>query len=189
MEKQCSTRGNAEDRQTLVSTQPLPPPQWTKGRLKERSGLGLPHAICDIVRAAASGGGPQGHGSVWEVRESKADTSDRLLEALACTTLVAAKSGTRGSLGPLQTGTTLEWSVGATLVAHDKENLRKAVGQFAIVAPAEIKNRLNFAWLHLDCTSAWRSRELSASTLQKDLTSLGMRSTMGHATCKGHHQE
>ena len=58
---------------------------------------------------------------------AKADTSDRPLGALACPSPVAAKSGTKGALRPLQTGTTLGRLLGATLVAHDQENLREAV--------------------------------------------------------------
>ena len=64
--------------------------------------------------------------------------TERLCEAMACTSLVAAKSGTKGKLRPLQTGTTLRRLVGATLVAHDKEKMRQTVGQaqFATAEPA-----------------------------------------------------
>ena len=70
-----------------------------------------------------------------------AQISERLCEAMVCTSLVAAKSGTKGELRQLQTGTTLRRLVGATLVAHDKENLRQTVGQaqFAIAEPAGIQ--------------------------------------------------
>ena len=97
-----------------------------------------------------------------------AQISERLCEAKACTSLVADKSGTKGKLRPLQTGTTLRRLVGATLVGHDKDNLRQTVGQaqFAIAEPAGIdlmghtvqalmEATGDLAWLQLDCTNAF----------------------------------
>ena len=52
---------------------------------------------------------------------AKAEPREKLLEALACICLVAAKPGTKGKLSPLQTGTTFRRLVGAALVAHDEE--------------------------------------------------------------------
>ena len=49
---------------------------------------------------------------------AEADTSDRLLDALACASLVAAMSGTKGKLRPMKTDTTLRRLVGATLVVR-----------------------------------------------------------------------
>ena len=115
-------------------------------------------------------------------------------EAMACTSLVVAKSGTKGKLRQLQTGTTLRRLVGATLVAHDKENLRQTVeqAQFEIAEPAGIELMGHtmqalmeaiddLAWLQLDCTnqrvwgaaykhsttrcrSCWRSRDWTRAT-------------------------
>ena len=106
---------------------------------------------------------------------------------MACTSLVAAKSGTKGKLRPLQTGTTLRRLVGATLVAHDKENLRKTVGQaqFAIAEPGGIElmghtmqalmeARGDLAWLQLDCTNAFGelSREKCLQALHNKMPHL-----------------
>ena len=70
-----------------------------------------------------------------------AQISERLCEAMACTSLVAAKSVTKGELRLIQTGTTLRRLVGTTPVAHDKDNLRQTVGQaqFVIAEPAGIE--------------------------------------------------
>ena len=113
--------------------------------------------------------------------------SERLREAMACTSLVAAKSGTKGKLRPLQTGTTLRRLVGATLVAHDKENLRQTVeqAQFAVAEPAGIElmehtmqalmeARGDLAWLQLDCTNAFGelSREKCLQSLRNKMPHL-----------------
>ena len=82
---------------------------------------------------------------------------------MACPSLAAAKSGTKGKLRPLQTGTTLR-----RLVAHDNENLRQTEGQaqFAIAERAGHRThgahdaspnggKGDLAWLQLDCTNAF----------------------------------
>ena len=106
---------------------------------------------------------------------------------MACTSLVAAKSGTKGKLRPLQTGTTLRRLVGATVVAHDKENLRQTVGQaqFAIAEPAgtELMGHTmqalmeamgDLARLQLDCTNAFGdlSREKCLQALHNKMPHL-----------------
>ena len=106
---------------------------------------------------------------------------------MACTSQVAAKSRTKSKLRPLQTGTTLRRLVEATLVAHDKENLRQTVGQaqFAIAETAGIElmgftmqalmeAKGDLAWLQLDCTNAFGelSREKCLQALHNKMQHL-----------------
>ena len=97
--------------------------------------------------------------------------SERLREATACRSLVAAKCGTKRKLRPLQTGTTLRRLVGATLVAHDEDNLRQTVEQAqlatAVQAGIELVGhaRQDLAWLQLDCTNAFGELSFEAQWL------------------------
>ena len=117
---------------------------------------------------------------------------------MACTCLVAAKSGTKGKLRLRPTGTTLRRLVGATPVAHDKENLRQTVrqAQFAIAEPAgieltghkmqallEVRERPGMAATGLD-KRVWGAIkvEVPFSTPQQDAAIAGVRSPVADPT-------
>ena len=125
----------------------LPSREWRERGKSKATELDFP-TFTERIRDAAWRGGADTFGIVYEHYKplladhaaaealgtfanliATAQISERLCEAMACTSLVAAKSGMKSRLRPLQTGTTLRRLVGATLVAHDKENLRQTVGQ------------------------------------------------------------
>ena len=102
---------------------PLPPRGWKERGKNKETELDLP-TFTERIRDTAIGIGADAFGTVYEHYKplladhaavealgrfayliATAQISERLCEAMACTSLVEAKSGTKGKLRPLQTGT------------------------------------------------------------------------------------